>query len=70
MEDNQCKHNFLAGRHDTGYLNLLTPDTGKNDRITLVRGSPFSLKFHRPGLDIDSLNDLFHDNPLNSLDAR
>jgi hypothetical protein len=70
VENNQCKHIFFAGCHDTGYLNLLTPYIGKNDKITLVRGSSFSPEFSRLGLDIDNLNGLFHSNPLEGFDAR
>ncbi|THW40676.1 hypothetical protein D6D21_06710 [Aureobasidium pullulans] len=70
IENNQCKHIFFAGCHDTGYLNLLTPYIGKNDKITLVHGSSFSPEFNRLGLNIDSLNGLFHNNPLDGLDAR
>ncbi|KAG9680727.1 hypothetical protein KCU95_g15302, partial [Aureobasidium melanogenum] len=69
VENNQCKHIFFAGCHDTGYLNLLTPYISK-EKITLIRGSSFSPEFNRLGLDIDSLNGLFHNNPLDSLDAR
>jgi hypothetical protein len=70
VENNQCKHTFFAGCHDTGYLNLLTPYIGKNDKITLVRGSAFSPEFSRLGLDTDNLNGLFHSNPLEGFDAR
>jgi hypothetical protein len=70
VENNQCKHIFFAGCHDTGYLNLLTPYIGKTDKITLVRGSSFSPEFSRLGLDIDNLNGLFHSNPLEGFDAR
>ncbi|KAH0360493.1 hypothetical protein KCU65_g9384, partial [Aureobasidium melanogenum] len=69
VENNQCKHIFFAGCHDTGYLNLLTPYISK-EKITLIRGSSFSPEFNRLGLDIDSLNGLFHNNPLDGLDAR
>ncbi|KAH0345274.1 hypothetical protein KCU81_g4401, partial [Aureobasidium melanogenum] len=42
----------------------------KIQKITRIRGSSFSPEFNRLGLDIDSLNGLFHNNPLDSLDAR
>ena len=70
VESNQCRHIFFAGCHDTGYLNLLTPYIGKNDKITLLRGSSFSPEFSRLGLDVDDLNGLFHSNPLEGFDAR
>jgi hypothetical protein len=70
VENNQCKHIFFAGFHDTGYLNLLTPYIEKNDKITLVRGSASSPEFSRLGLDTDNLNGLFHSNPLEEFDAR
>lgn len=70
VENNQCRHIFFAGCHDTGYLNLLTPYIGKSERITLLRGSSFSPEFSRLGLDVDDLNGLFNSNPLEGLDAR
>jgi hypothetical protein len=70
VENNQCKHIFFAGCHDNGYLSLLTPYIGKNDKITLVRGSAFSPEFSRLGLDTDDLNGLFQSNPLEGFDAR
>lgn len=70
VENNQCRHIFFAGCHDTGYLNLLTPYIGKNDKITLLRGSSFSPEFSRLGLDIDNLNGLFNSNPLEGFDSR
>jgi hypothetical protein len=70
VENNQCKHIFFAGCHDTGYLNLLAPYIGKNDKITLVRGSAFSPEFSRLGLDTDDLNGLFQSSPLEGFGAR
>lgn len=70
VENNQCRHIFFAGCHDTGYLNLLTPYMGKTDKITLLRGSSFSPEFSRLGLDIDDLDGLFNSNPLEGFDAR
>ncbi|RDW74537.1 zinc finger CCCH domain-containing protein [Aspergillus mulundensis] len=48
-DNQQCKHIFFAGCHDTGYLSLLTPYRGKTDRITLIKAASFHHEFD--GLD-------------------
>ncbi|KAL4937621.1 hypothetical protein BDV06DRAFT_215744 [Aspergillus oleicola] len=44
-DNNQCKHIFFAGCHDTGYLSLLTPYRGRTDRITLIKAASFHHEF-------------------------
>lgn len=44
-DNNQCKHIFFAGCHDTGYLSLLTPYRGKTDRITLIKAASYHHDF-------------------------
>ncbi|KAG2412979.1 hypothetical protein HFD88_010538 [Aspergillus terreus] len=58
-DNNQCKHIFFAGCHDTGYLSLLTPYRGKSDRITLLRAAGFHAEFERLGLPIKELPEVF-----------
>ncbi|KAL2857288.1 hypothetical protein BJY01DRAFT_231040 [Aspergillus pseudoustus] len=58
-DNNQCKHIFFAGCHDTGYLSLITPYRGKADRITLVKAASFHHEFDRLDLPVRELPSVF-----------
>ncbi|KAL3458267.1 hypothetical protein BJX64DRAFT_225779 [Aspergillus heterothallicus] len=58
-DNNQCKHIFFAGCHDTGYLSLITPYRGKADRITLVKAASFHPEFGRLDLPVRDLPKVF-----------
>ncbi|PLB37911.1 zinc finger CCCH domain-containing protein [Aspergillus candidus] len=66
VENNQCKHIFFAGCHDTGYLSLLTPYVGKSERITLLRAASFHPEFESLGLSIREVPSVFMSTPLGS----
>lgn len=63
-DNSQCKHIFFAGCHDSGYLSLLSPFTGKTDRISLIRGSYFSPELQALGLRIEDMPNIFRTYPL------
>jgi hypothetical protein len=58
-DNNQCKHIFFAGCHDTGYLSMITPYRGKTDRITLVKAASFHPEFERLDLPVRELPSVF-----------
>ncbi|KAL2816480.1 hypothetical protein BJX63DRAFT_137076 [Aspergillus granulosus] len=58
-DNNQCKHIFFAGCHDTGYLSLITPYRGKADRITLIKAASFHPEFERLDLPVRELPSVF-----------
>ena len=64
VENNQCKHIFFAGCHDSGYLSLLTPYVGKSERITLLRAASFHPEFESLGLPIREVPSVFMSTPL------
>lgn len=55
----QCQHIYFAGCHDAGYVTMLTPFTGKCDRITLIKGAYFHRDFENLGLPIKELPSIF-----------
>ncbi|KAL4900766.1 hypothetical protein BDW74DRAFT_170548 [Aspergillus multicolor] len=57
VENNQCKHIFFAGCHDTGYLSLLAPYRGNADRITLSKAASFHHEFNQLDFAICELPD-------------
>ncbi|KAL4894862.1 hypothetical protein BDV59DRAFT_164990 [Aspergillus ambiguus] len=59
-DNNQCKHIFFAGCHDTGYLSLLTPYLGKSDRVTLLKATSFHTEFENLGLPVREIPDVFN----------
>jgi hypothetical protein len=59
IDNNQCKHVFFAGCHDTAYLPLLSPYKNKLDRITLIKSSGFSNGFKTLSLRIEELPSVF-----------
>lgn len=58
-DNNQCKHIFFAGCHDTGYLSLLTPYRGKAERITLIKAASFHHDFSSLEFAIRELPSVF-----------
>ncbi|KKK16269.1 hypothetical protein ARAM_003172 [Aspergillus rambellii] len=58
-DNNQCKHIFFAGCHDTGYLSLLTPYLGRTDRITLIKAASFHPGFESLGFAVRELPAVF-----------
>ena len=58
-DNNQCKHIFFAGCHDSGYSNLLTPYRGRTDRITLLKGAGFHSEYERLDLPVRELPSVF-----------
>ncbi|KAL4866036.1 hypothetical protein BDV12DRAFT_173582 [Aspergillus spectabilis] len=58
-DNNQCKHIFFAGCHDTGYLSLLTPYRGRTDRITLIKAASFHHEFNSLDLAVRELPTVF-----------
>ncbi|KAL5333955.1 hypothetical protein BJX70DRAFT_403070 [Aspergillus crustosus] len=58
-DNNQCKHIFFAGCHDTGYLSLLTPYRGRTDRITLIRAASFHPEFNKLDFAVRELPTVF-----------
>ncbi|KAL2823805.1 hypothetical protein BDW59DRAFT_92367 [Aspergillus cavernicola] len=58
-DNNQCKHIFFAGCHDTGYLSLLTPYRGRADRITLIKAASFHPEFERLDFAVRELPAVF-----------
>lgn len=63
-DNNQCKHIFFAGCHDTGYLSLLTPYRGKADRITLLKAASFHHEYEFLGLPVWEMPFVFSSNAL------
>ncbi|PYH94405.1 C-x8-C-x5-C-x3-H type zinc finger protein [Aspergillus ellipticus CBS 707.79] len=63
-DNNQCKHIFFAGCHDSGYSNLLTPYRGRTDRITLLKGASFHSEYERLDLPVRELPSVFMSTPL------
>ncbi|PYI09223.1 C-x8-C-x5-C-x3-H type zinc finger protein [Aspergillus sclerotiicarbonarius CBS 121057] len=63
-DNNQCKHIFFAGCHDSGYSNLLTPYRGRTDRITLLKGAGFHSEYERLDLPVRELPAVFMSTPL------
>lgn len=59
----QCQHIYFAGCHDAGYVTMLTPYTGKCDRITLIKGASFHREFENLGLPIKELPSIFMSTP-------
>lgn len=60
----QCRDIYFAGYHDAGYVTMLTPHTGKSDRITLIKGASFHRGFEGLGLPIKELPPVFMRTPL------
>ncbi|KAL3469563.1 hypothetical protein BJX99DRAFT_69162 [Aspergillus californicus] len=58
-DNNQCKHVFFAGCHDTGYLSLLTPYRGRTDRITLIKAASFHPEFENLEFPVRELPAVF-----------
>ncbi|PWY86767.1 hypothetical protein BO70DRAFT_427773 [Aspergillus heteromorphus CBS 117.55] len=63
-DNNQCKHIFFAGCHDSGYSSLLTPYRGRTDRITLLKGASFHSEYERLDLPVRELPSVFMSTPF------
>jgi hypothetical protein len=64
-DNSQCKHIFIAGCHDAGYLSLLTPYRGKADQITLIKAGYFNPEYYALDLSVVDIPSVFWSIVLN-----
>lgn len=58
-ENVHCQHIYFAGCHDSGYASMLSSNSNRKEKITLLRHSEFHPQFEELGFGVEAFEGMF-----------